>query len=85
MTNFLTNSFLKITLTTSIVAILLTACGQKGALYLPEKPNTAVVSPQATPTDDSEKPAISDNPQNPNVQNSTVQKTENSQGNANDY
>lgn len=66
--------------TLPLILFTLTACGQKGALYLPEKPNTAVVAPQALPADDSTQPAISDNPQNPNVQNSP-----NLQGNPNDY
>ncbi|MDO4449728.1 MAG: lipoprotein [Moraxella sp.] len=38
-------------------AMTLTACGQKGALYLPEKPTTA-----PTQTTESTEPEVSTNP-----------------------
>lgn len=56
----------RLLLAVAIIASSLTACGQKGALYLPEA-NTSVVSPTPTPADDSTQPVVSANPQNPNV------------------
>lgn len=61
------------------VSMGLNACGQKGALYLPEKSQTPIVSPSALPADDSTQPVISDNPQNPNVT------LDDQQANSNDY
>ncbi|MFW2177339.1 MULTISPECIES: LPS translocon maturation chaperone LptM [unclassified Moraxella] len=70
-------------ISTLIITLALTACGQKGALYLPEQ-NSSVVEPQVQPADDSTQPAVSDNPQNPNV-NPTSPLPSNHIGNANDY
>lgn len=61
------------------VSMGLNACGQKGALYLPEKSQTPIVSPVAQPADDSNQPAISDNPQNSNII------LDDQQANPNDY
>lgn len=64
----------------------LTGCGQKGALYLPDNPKSPVVSPASQPTPASRQPAVSDNPQNPNV-NSVDQSSsaQSNQGDTNDY
>lgn len=43
---------------TFVASLLLTACGQKGALYLPEKPTTA---PTQT-TQPTTEPAVSTDP-----------------------
>lgn len=51
-------------LLTVALAIGLSACGQKGALYLPED-STAVVAPAPLP--DQNPPTLKDNTQNPNV------------------
>lgn len=58
-------------------SLTLTACGQKGALYLPEKhlPEKQA-NPTAMPAEPSQNPEISPNPQNPNV-NPTVQDSKN--------
>ena len=70
-----------------LASLTLTACGQKGALYLPES-STPVVTPEPKPADDSTQPVISQNPQNPNVlstQPTDPATTATDQGTANDY
>ncbi len=45
----------------------LTACGQKGDLYLPDSQRPTVAAPQAMPADTSEQPNVTGEAQNPNI------------------
>jgi predicted small lipoprotein YifL len=50
---------------TALMVCALTACGQKGPLYLPETPTEMVTRPAATPPPPSDKTEAPDSPQSP--------------------
>lgn len=75
----------KLAILLTVSWFILTACGQKGALYLPQKSQTPVVSPTDRPNDDSNQPAISNNTQNPNVTQDNNPTNKIQKGSTNDY
>ena len=82
-----------IAVATSFFALFLTACGQKGDLYLPDNQHPTVAVPQATSTDTAAQPQVTGEAQNPNITSTaptdpqtTAQPSQpNQQGQANDY
>lgn len=74
-----------------LTADSLTACGQKGSLYLPENTSPTIVSPTANPADTAEQVTVTGDAQNPNVTDTdptnpqTTAQPATTQGDTNDY
>ena len=49
----------------ALLACAVTACGQKGPLYLPDAPSEVVTRPAATPSENTEAPNSPQSPDSP--------------------
>lgn len=80
---------LKLLATITLLGLTLTACGQKGDLYLPKDGENSVASPSPMPTDTANEPTVTGDAQNPNIivtEPTEPQTTAHpKQGNVNDY